>query len=265
MRTCALARRASSEPWRTNLLQSEHLRDLLASGLETRDRLLVLLAVKVTEGKSVSTLKEMALGAGWRRIDKVNVSMVLGRAPTLAAKTSAGWELTANGRERVATILAGAKGFVVAAVAPALRAELAKISSLDARLFVEESIKCYEARLHRAAVVLSWEGAIAVLHDRIVANHLIDFNNEAVRRTQNAAAKYQWKPAKSTDDLGRMDEFNLLEVLAAISVLGKNVKEELQKSLKLRNACGHPNTYKLGDHTVAAHLELLILNVFSKF
>jgi hypothetical protein len=29
--------------------------------------------------------------------------------------------------------------------------------------------------------------------------------------------------------------------------------------------CGHPNSLKIGEHAVAAHVEVLILNVFSKF
>jgi hypothetical protein len=201
--------------------------------------------------------------AGWRAVDKINVSTLLGRMPKLVARTSRGWELTSNGRAHVSKLVGA--GTVVSIIAPALRGQVTKITSPDARAFVEESVKCYEAHLYRAAVVLSWVGAVAVLHDHVVANHLVDFNAEATRRTQNA--KHPWKPAKNADDLGRMTEHDFLEILTAISVagVGKNVKEELQKSLKLRNACGHPNGFKLGEHIVAAHIELLILNVFSKF
>jgi hypothetical protein len=73
--------------------------------------------------------------------------------------------------------------------------------------------------------------------------------------------------AANADDLARMKEHDFLETLTAISVAGtgKNVKEELQQALKLRNACGHPNGLKIGEHTVAKHLEILMLNVFSKF
>lgn len=53
--------------------------------------------------------------------------------------------------------------------------------------------------------------------------------------------------------------------LEAVSVLGKNVKQELQKCLQLRNGCGHPNSLQLADHKVSAHIEDLILNVFAKF
>jgi len=62
-----------------------------------------------------------------------------------------------------------------------------------------------------------------------------------------------------------MKEHDFLDVLESISLIGKNVKQELQQSLQLRNACGHPNSLKIGVNKVSSHIEILILNVFSKF
>lgn len=244
------------------MLRIESLRDLLAvPGVSTQDRLLRLLAVNVTEPKPVNTIRKMGRDAGWRGIDKLNVSAALTRAKGLAIRTPKGWELTSPGRDRVRTTVGSVQGTVVATIAPTLRAHLAGISNADARAFVEEAVHCYEAHLYRAAIVLSWVGAVAVLYNHVVANHLAAFNAEATRRDA------RWRQATNADDLARMREHDFLEILTAISVpgVGKNVKEELQKSLKLRNACGHPNSLKIGEHTVAAHLEILIMNIFSKF
>jgi hypothetical protein len=62
-----------------------------------------------------------------------------------------------------------------------------------------------------------------------------------------------------------MKEYDFLQVLHAISVIGKNTKDELEGCLKLRNTCGHPNSHKIGEHRVTSHVETLVLNVFSKF
>jgi len=63
-----------------------------------------------------------------------------------------------------------------------------------------------------------------------------------------------------------MKEHDFLNVLESLSIIGNNVKQDLQNNgLKLRNACGHPNTLAVGQNMVAAHLERLILNVFSQF
>jgi hypothetical protein len=102
-------------------------------------------------------------------------------------------------------------------------------------------------------------GAVSILYHHVAAMHLKQFNVEAVRRDPD------WRPAKTTDDLSRMKEHDFLNVLEAISAIGKNVKQELQASLALRNACGHPNSLVIGPTRVAAHVEVLTMNVYSKF
>jgi hypothetical protein len=63
----------------------------------------------------------------------------------------------------------------------------------------------------------------------------------------------------------RLKEGNFLDRIAALSFVGKNVKEELQNCLDRRNACGHSNSMKVGPNTVAHHLEILLLNVLKVF
>ncbi|PLZ02053.1 hypothetical protein CY652_13075 [Burkholderia sp. WAC0059] len=144
-------------------------------------------------------------------------------------------------------------------VANGLRKQLATITNETTRTFVEESIKALEARLYRSAIVLSWVGAVSVLYDHVLSTCLNNFNAEAVRR------EAKWKAAKTQDDLARMKEFDFLQVLAALSVIGKSVKEELEVCLKLRNGCGHPNSLVVGEQRASAHIEMLIQNVFAKF
>jgi hypothetical protein len=106
---------------------------------------------------------------------------------------------------------------------------------------------------------MAWLAAMHVLKNEVHRKHLAAFNAEATR------VDLKWRDAKTTDDLGLMNEASFLDRIAAISVIGKNVKEELQKCLKLRNGCGHPNSLKIGPNAVANHLEILLLNVFQRF
>ena len=85
------------------------------------------------------------------------------------------------------------------------------------------------------------------------------FNAEAKRVVPG------WKVAKTTDDLGRMSEHDFVERIAALSIIGKNVKKELKSCLERRNGCGHPNSLTIGTNTVAHHIEILLLNVFKIF
>lgn len=139
-----------------------------------------------------------------------------------------------------------------------LRQHLKEIDG-NTKLFLEEAIACFENELYRATVVLSWTGAVSLLYHHVVENHLEEFNDEATHRNP------KWRKAKTKDDLARMRESDFLDILDTLSVIGKNVKQELQFCLKLRNACGHPNSLEVSQNRVASHLEILALNIFSKF
>ena len=109
---------------------------------------------------------------------------------------------------------------------------------------------------------LSWVGAVGLMYNHVITKDLASFNAEAQRRDP------KWKAAQTPDDLARMKEGDFLDIIATqpLSIIGKNVKEELKNNcLQLRNACGHPSSLVIGENKVAAHLEILILNVFSRF
>jgi hypothetical protein len=144
-------------------------------------------------------------------------------------------------------------------VATDLRDLLGTIKDAETRVFLEEAVQCHEFELYRSAVVMSWLAAMHVMKLEVHKNHLHAFNAEAAR------VNPKWKMAVTTDDLGLMKEKDFLNILSAISVLGKNVKEKLQVCLDTRNACGHPNTMKIGPLTVASHIEVLLLNIFQRF
>jgi hypothetical protein len=242
------------------LFDRHALKELLASReLSNKDKVLMCLAVEPLGSKKVAEIRDIAIHAGLRAIAKWNVSDYLSKAKTLAISTPIGWELTSSGRAHIASLAGPLLPSVTGMVVSALRKELSKIQSTDTKNFVLEAVQCLEARLNRAAIVTSWVGAVAVLQDVVVKQHLSAFNTEALRRDS------KWRDAKTNDDLSRIKEFDFLQILAAISVIGKNVKDELEGCLKLRNGCGHPNSLIVGEHKASAHIETLIQNVFVKF
>jgi len=228
--------------------------------ISRQDKLLLILFWNDETPKSVAITKEIASDNGLRECSKWNISDILGKAKGKAASIKGNWVLTIPGRTHLFTqkYLSEKKSYAVHD-AKDLRTHLTTISNAQTKSFIEEAISCLEADQKRAAVVFSWVGAMAVLYDEIVNNHLAAFNTEAVRKDA------KWKVAKNSDDLGKMKEFDFLNILETISVIGKNVKQELQQCLQLRNGCGHPNSLKIGVRRVSAHIEILILNVFSKF
>ena len=246
------------------MLDKTLLVDILQTpDLSRTDKLLLCLAVDGEQPKQVREIRDIALESGLREVKKWNISEYLRRATSLVANTEDGWRLTTAGQLQVRNILES-KGLDLLPpkdVATDLRKELGRISEVTTAAFVEEAIKCYEYQLFRSSVVLSWTGAVAVLYDYVLSNpnRLQTFNDEARRR--NA----KWKDAATKDGLARMRESDFLDILESISLIGKNTKQQLKECLRLRNACAHPSTLQIGSHRVAAHLEVLILNVFSKF
>jgi len=205
-------------------------------------------------------VRNLAIEAGVKGAKSINFSAHLSSAEDKVFKTSQGWELTDAGREYIAGLAAQELSTSPAAAeAQSLRALLPKLKNDDAKAFLAEAIVCAEQSLFRAAVVLSWVGAMALLHDYAATKHLMDFNADALKRNP------KWQPAKTADDFGKMKEATFLDIAAAISLIAKNVNQELDSCLKLRNACGHPNSLKIGPNKVAAHLEVLALNVYAVF
>ena len=243
------------------MVKPEQLKDLLhTTRLERRDAISLILASQ--DGQPVSTTEIVKTGRdnGLSKIGTWNVSQYLASNKSHFVKFPAGWSLGPNGKQHVASLVSKLNGGQSVVINQSLRLLIPKLPNEEARAFVGEAISCYEAKCYRAAVVLSWVGAVAVLHNHVFARHLAAFNTEASARNPD------WKPAKIADDLGLMGEEKFLDILVKISVIGKNVKELLKNQcLGLRNACGHPNSVQPGENMVAAHLELLINHVFTKF
>ena len=188
-----------------------------------------------------------------------NTADILARAKGTTLRMSNGYEVSEKGYARLEQLGVSKLPPAAAKIAQDLRKHLASIKDDTTRAFMAEAIQCHEAALYRSAIVMSWLAAVGVLHNEVLANHLTAFNTEAKK------VDIKWKIAATTDDLGRMKEVDFLDRIANIGMIGKNVKTQLVAGLNLRNGCGHPNSLKVGANVVAAHIEVLLLNVFDKF
>lgn len=242
------------------MIDPSRLRDLLAKSEYTRnEKLIMCLAIDADQPTAVKDLKILALESGLTEVKKWNISSILGATKGLVVRAPSGWQLTSDGKRRVIDLVGPLGATAVPVIASSLRSHLPAITDSDSKAFLEEAIECFEHGLLRATVVLTWVGAVAVLHKHVVDNQLGSFNLEAQKRDT------KWRSAKTSDDLGRMKESDFLNIICALSIIGKNVKQELETCLKLRNSCGHPNSLQIGESRVSAHVEILLLNVFSRF
>lgn len=239
---------------------STDLRNVLANQeFSRKEKVLVILGAG-DEPKAVNRIRKTAITNGLPEAKDWNLSQILKDLGGSCVRLPSGWVITNSGRATLEKLGVGTNEAAPSAKhKPALRKYAAAIQSNEIREFLEEAVGALELGLLRAAVVFSWVGAVSVLYKEVVSNHLSAFNAEASKRTNS------WKPAKTTDELTRMKEYDFLQVLAALSIIGKNTKEELEACLKLRNACGHPSSVRVGEYRVSSHIETLTLNVYSKF
>lgn len=246
--------------WQSHLLTNEQLEGVLnKQGISNQDRALCCLALDPLKVRTVTEIRDIGVDAGWRGAKTVNLSLYLGRAEGLAILVREGWKLTLPGRDHVGGLAGSTKSAVPTALTKTLREHAAKLKNVDTRAFVEEAIECVEHGQKRAAIVLSWVGAMAVLYDHVIDKKLTDFNAAG-------AKKYKWwTPVATADDLSDLKESEFLQVLYEASIIGKSVKDDLEPCLKRRNGCGHPNSFKVGEAAVANHVETLIQNVFEKY
>ncbi len=234
------------------------LKNILHRDLGRLDKLLIILGA-ANKSVRVAEIGQLATAAGFHDHKKWNISRILSSSKGKAIRTPSGWELTDAGRAHVDALIGRAAPQPPPPPAVDLRKEMAKITNADTCAFVDEAVKCYEGKLYRSAIVMSWLAAVDVLYAFVLKHHLRAFNNAA------ASVNNKWKPAVTADDLALMKERDFLDRLAGISMIGKNVKSALVECLDRRNGCGHPNSLKIGPQVVGHHIETLILNVFQPF
>lgn len=221
---------------------------------------MLLVLATATRPSSLKEIRSTAAQNGLRIPNSWNLSSILGRSEGRAVRVPLGWEITELGEAHLREIGVSEISTAALQVAADLRALAARIPSEQTREFVDEAIHCHEAGFYRSAIVMSWLGAVAVMYNSVHKFHLQSFNQEAKRVFGD-----KWKPAVTTDDIAIMKESDFLDRLVSISIIGKSVKEELKVCLGRRNACGHPNSVRVGANQSAAQLEMLLKNVFQVF
>jgi hypothetical protein len=225
--------------------------------LSRADRVLLTIA-SLDQPVKGPEIMERAREAGCN-MNNWNIGDILAKAKGITIRLPTGHEVSVKGHARLEQLGVSKLPAAAAKLAQDLRKHMANIKDDTTRAFVEEAIKCHEAALYRSAIVMSWVAAVAVLQQEVVAKHLATFNAEVAR------IDTKWKPATTTDDIGKMREADFLDRLVGIKMIGKSVKIQLGNALDLRNGCGHPNSLKVGANLVAAHIEMLLMNVFDRF
>jgi hypothetical protein len=252
------------------MLSDENLllavRDLAKQG--QRGPVLLLLS-HVEQPAPIMRIRDKSVRIGFRTVTQWNLSAILKSAADdgLVAQLADGWRLLAPGAKSIESHY-NPEAPIIAETRHSLKAHSEKIVDPQRRAFVDEAIKCFDVEAYRAAIVFSWVGAAHIIQEHIVANHLTAFNAAGAARAAKAlpkSAASKFVPVKTIKDFGPIGEADMLQLCQDAGILHKAEKNILQERLDLRNQCGHPNPLQIAEHAVASHIEILMLNVYSKY
>ena len=143
---------------------------------------------------------------------------ILRRTSGKAALTAEGWKLLAAGKQLLAGIVPDIHDSSISRAALGLRQLAKKLGDGPLFEFVLEAVRCVEQRTWRAAIVLSWVGALYHLQDIVFRQYLSQFNSAAAARFPRA------KLVKSMDGFASVQEADFLQLCEDIGLLGKSAK-----------------------------------------
>ena len=171
-----------------------------------------------------------------------------------------GWILTGPGRSALEDRGLISKIGVLTPVTQTLEKYLLDLHDQDKARFVEEAISCVKTKAYRAAIVLSWVGALYLMYAYVLKEKLSEFNAELSRRSKKS------KAVTSADDLAQVvKEAEFLNILEHIGILTKAENKEISGCLDRRNTAGHPNSHTFTEVGVGNHIETLVKSVYQRF
>jgi len=135
---------------------------------------------------------------------------------------------------------------------------LDKVKDTDQKSFLKDALICFENKIYRASILLTWLVVLDILYDEVLANHLVVFNAEVAKQNKKFVVK---KKADFED----IKESIFIEALRAASIISKEQKKVLDEKLTIRNSAAHPNKTSFMEAKVASFIEELLIDVVDMF
>jgi len=146
---------------------------------------------------------------------------------------------------------------------PYLEKVIAKVSEINQKNFLSESIACLGVDAKRATVIMTWAAIIAHLYDFTLSKkqRLMDFNS-ALKRRQD---KYSKVVISQYDDFADIPDGVFIEVCRSAKIISNDIRKILDEKLGIRNTCAHPSGVEVHKTKVVNLIEDLVENVILKY
>lgn len=146
---------------------------------------------------------------------------------------------------------------------PYLEKVVAKVSELNQKKFLAESIACLGVDAKRASIIMTWAAIIAHLYDYTLENkrRLAEFNAALKRRSD----RYNKVVITKYDDFADIPESIFIEVCRSAKIISNDIRKILDEKLGIRNTCAHPSGVEVHKTKVVNFVEDLVDNVIVKY
>lgn len=109
-----------------------------------------------------------------------------------------------------------------------LNSLLDRVQDAAQKTFLTETLSCFKHHVYRASVIMAWNLAFSDVLDRILTNHLDEFNAQV--GTHNFK-----KPITDRVDFEKLKESEVIKLAAAAGILDKESVKKLEEKLGKRN------------------------------
>jgi hypothetical protein len=149
----------------------------------------------------------------------------------------------------------------VAAANSSLRIHIKEGMPTTSKAFILEAISCYEHRLYRSSIIMTWLFALDSLHEYILAKKLAEFNTAYLLDSSNKKGLQ----ISTKDDFSELKESKFIEICRASGLITNDVRKILDAKLGIRNTCAHPSAITISDVKCAEFITDLLDNVTTKY
>jgi hypothetical protein len=178
------------------------------------------------------------------------------RTPPDLLKEGDGWRL--SGKVRMTLDKRYGEQPTTARVSKILADLVDQIPDLDERVFLKETLACYQAQAFRASVVMAWNLAYGHLMRWVVAS-----DERLTKLNDGIIARHSAKSFTVADlsELRELKESPFIGYCQSGGLISKNQAEILTEKLKKRNAAAHPSNVTVTQHQADDVISDLVLNV----
>lgn len=137
-----------------------------------------------------------------------------------------------------------------------------KLSLNAQKVFLEETINCFEIKAFRAVIVMTWN----LTYDHII-NHILNDSSRLSKFNIQLPKSY---PKAKIDKINSRDEFSefkeseILMVCKSSGLISSDIYKILKEKLDKRNSAAHPSTITFYQNTAEEYIIDLVNNVILK-